>query len=72
MINKRFTIKKKLGEGRSKVFLCTDNENPEKEYAIKILPAEADENEVKVFRNEFFTLQKLNHPNIIASTKREL
>ncbi len=67
MINKRFTIKKKLGEGRSKVFLCTDNENPEREYAIKILPAEADENEVKVFRNEFFTLQKLNHPNIIAS-----
>ena len=67
MINRRFTIKKKLGEGRSKVFLCIDNENPEKDYAIKILPAEADENEVKVFRNEFFTLQKLNHPNIIAS-----
>ena len=67
MINRRFNIKKKLGEGRSKVFLCTDNENPEKDYAIKILPVEADENEVKVFRNEFFTLQKLNHPNIIAS-----
>ena len=67
MINRRFTIIKKLGEGRSKVFLCNDNENPEKDYAIKILPAGADENEVKVFRNEFFTLQKLNHPNIIAS-----
>jgi len=67
MINKRFIIKKKLGEGRSKVFLCSDNDNPEKDYAIKILPVAADENEIKVFRNEFFTLQKLNHPNIIAS-----
>src|SRR3989339_801404 len=67
MINKRFIIKKKLGEGRSKVFLCSDNDNPEKDYAIKILPAAADENEIRVFRNEFFTLQKLNHPNIIAS-----
>jgi hypothetical protein len=58
MINRRFIIKKKLGEGRSKVFLCSDNENPEKDYAIKILPAAADENEVKVFRNEFSLLMK--------------
>ena len=67
MINNRFTIKKKLGEGRSKVFLCSDNVNPEKDYAIKILPEAADVNEIKVFRNEFFILQKLNHPNIISS-----
>ncbi|HSH66192.1 MAG TPA: hypothetical protein VLB84_10430, partial [Bacteroidia bacterium] len=38
LVNNRYTIKKKLGEGRSKVFLCTDVENPYKEFAIKILP----------------------------------
>ena len=67
MINNRFIIKKKLGKGRSKVFLCTDNDNPEKDYAIKILPETADADEIKIFRDEFFTLQKLNHPNIISS-----
>lgn len=67
MINNRFVLKKKLGEGRSRVFLCMDKDNPEKDYAIKILPASVEENEIKTFRNEFFTLQKLNHPNIITS-----
>ncbi|MEJ2272941.1 MAG: protein kinase [Candidatus Bathyarchaeota archaeon] len=67
MINDRFVIKKKLGEGRSKVFLCIDKDNPEKDYAIKVLSHIAYDNEVKTFRNEFFTLQKLNHPNIITS-----
>ncbi|HSP86522.1 MAG TPA: protein kinase, partial [Ignavibacteriaceae bacterium] len=67
MINDRFKIIKKLGEGRSRVFLCNDINNPEKEFAIKILPETADAPEVKTFRDEFFTLQKLNHPNIISS-----
>lgn len=67
MINNRFIIKKKLGEGRSKVFLCADKDNPEKDYAIKILPGTADAHEIKTFRDEFFTLQKLSHPNIISS-----
>src|SRR5690554_1154786 len=67
MINNRYTIKKKLGEGRSKVFLCTDAENPYKEFAIKILPSSADKDEINIFRKEFFTLQNFNHPNIIAS-----
>ena len=67
MINDRFVIKKKLGEGRSKVFLCSDIENQEKDFAIKVLSSRADNDEIKTFRNEFFILQKLNHPNIIAS-----
>ena len=67
MINNRFIIKKKLGEGRSKVFLCADIDNPGKEYAIKILPENTDAEEIKIFRKEFFTLQNLNHPNIIIS-----
>ncbi len=67
MINYRFIIKKKLGEGRSKVFLCSDADNPEKEFAIKVLPVTKDIHEIKTFRDEFFTLQKLNHPNIITS-----
>lgn len=67
MINNRFTIKKILGEGRSKVFLCSDQENHHKDFAIKILPHNVDQDEIKTFRNEFFTLRKLNHPNIILA-----
>ena len=65
MINDRFHVKKKLGEGRSKVFLCSDTSFPGKDIAIKILPNQADEQEVQAFKEEFFTLRNLNHPNII-------
>lgn len=64
MINNRYEIIKKLGEGRSSVFLCKDIEDPENQYAIKILPPSADENEKEKFINEYFILQKLEHPNI--------
>lgn len=67
MINTRYKIIKKLGEGRSSVFLCKDIENPENQYAIKILPADADDNEKEKFINEYFTLQKIEHPNIIKA-----
>ncbi|MHB1686713.1 MAG: protein kinase domain-containing protein [Ignavibacteriaceae bacterium] len=67
MINERYLIKKKIGKGRSQVFLCRDVEFPEIEIAMKILPGDADPEEVKIFRNEFFILRKLNHPNIIKA-----
>ncbi len=65
MINEKYIIKKKLGKGRSSVFLCEDIDMPEKDIAIKILPEKADEFEKQIFKNEYLTLLKLNHPNII-------
>ena len=67
MINKRYVIKNKLGEGRSKVFLCNDSENPSEDVAIKILSEKADIVEKENFRNEFITLKRLRHPNIVQA-----
>ena len=67
MINERYSIKKKLGEGRSKVFLCSDIENPSEEIAIKILSGNADKAEIESFHNEFITLRRLNHPGIVQA-----
>lgn len=67
MINKRYIISKKIGEGRSKVYNVIDTEFPEREVAAKFLPVTAASEEKEKFREEFFTLQKLDHPNIIKS-----
>lgn len=67
MINQRYFIKRKLGEGRSKVFSVIDSEFPDKEIAIKILPANVPKEESDAFRQEYFTLRKLDHPNIIKA-----
>jgi serine/threonine protein kinase/tetratricopeptide (TPR) repeat protein len=68
MINVRYKILKKLGEGRSKVFLCNDIDSPQSnQIAIKILPKNAAADEIKKFKDEYFTIQKLLHPNIVRS-----
>lgn len=67
MINQRYVLKKELGRGRSRVFLCNDLEFPEIDIALKVLSKDAGENERNIFRNEFFTLKKLNHPGIIKA-----
>jgi serine/threonine protein kinase len=67
MINTRYEILKKLGVGRSSVYLCHDIEAPEAKYAIKILPPTADHYEKEIFIKEYFTLQRLEHPNIIKA-----
>ena len=67
MINKRYIVSKKLGEGRSKVFNVIDTEFPEREVAAKFLPPLASNEEQDYFRDEYFILQKLDHPNIIKS-----
>ena len=67
MINDRYIIKKKLGEGRSTVYLCEDLELPETKIAIKILPANSSDEEAKTFLQEYFILGRLYHPNIIRS-----
>ncbi|RLC49547.1 MAG: hypothetical protein DRI23_09000, partial [Candidatus Cloacimonadota bacterium] len=69
MMNQRFEILKKIGEGRSSVYLCGDIEFPDSLIAIKILPPKTDRAEKENFRNEFFTLQKLDHPNILRANE---
>lgn len=70
MINDRYIIKSKLGEGRSSVYLCKDIEFPEKDIAIKILSPSANKAESNTFIQEYFTLRKLNHPNIIQANNK--
>ncbi len=67
MINKRYIVRKKLGEGRSKVFHVIDTEFPEREVAAKFLSPSASNEEKEFFHEEYFILQKLDHPNIIKS-----
>lgn len=65
MINRRYTILKKIGEGRSSVFLCHDK-NFGKEVAIKVLNPSAGKNEIFAFKEEFLSLKKVTHPNILS------
>ena len=67
MINHRFEIIRQIGKGRSEVFLCKDFEISRKEVAVKFLPRNVDNNELLSFRNEYFLLQNLDHPNIIKA-----
>ncbi len=67
MINERYLKKDKIGEGRSKVFLCEDTEYSNAKIAIKVLSTKADKDEIENFHNEFITLRRLSHPNIIKS-----
>ena len=66
MINGRYKISGKAGEGRSTVFLCEDTLKLNSQLAIKVLPPSVNGEEKKAFRDEYFLLQKLNHPNIIS------
>lgn len=70
MINRRFVIKKKLGQGRSSVFLCEDLEQSKQLFALKVLPRNSSEEELIIFKNEFETIQKLAHTNIIRAYER--
>ena len=67
MINERYLKTDKIGEGRSKVFLCEDTEYSNAKIAIKILSTKADKDEIENFHNEFITLRRLSHPNIVKS-----
>jgi serine/threonine protein kinase len=71
MINYRFNIIKKIGEGRSKVFLITDIEHPDLQLAIKLLQHPFSEEECKIFKEEFLLLERLVHPNIVKVYESE-
>jgi serine/threonine protein kinase len=65
MINGRYEIIEKIGEGRSSVFLCSDKENFNQKIALKVLSNIKDTEDLASFRNEFLNLKNLEHPNII-------
>jgi serine/threonine protein kinase/tetratricopeptide (TPR) repeat protein len=67
MINQRYRIIKLLGKGRNAVYLCDDTGIPGRNVAVKILTENAGAAEEELFNYEFFTLHKINHPNIIKT-----
>jgi serine/threonine protein kinase/tetratricopeptide (TPR) repeat protein len=66
MINSRFDVKGKLGEGRSTVYECMDSRTGEL-YALKVILPSIPVDEKKKFADEFYLLKKLNHPGIIKA-----
>lgn len=66
MINDRYSIINKIGEGRAKVFSCSDKFNPESKFAIKILSYTSNDDELQAFDAEYELLRKFDHPNIIT------
>ena len=66
MINDRYSIIDKIGEGRAKVFSCSDKFNSENKFAIKILSYTANDDELKSFDEEYELLRKFDHQNIIT------
>jgi serine/threonine protein kinase/tetratricopeptide (TPR) repeat protein len=66
MINNRFKIIRRSGEGRSQVYQCTDVQS-DYTYALKVAPLSFSEEELNKFTEEFYTLKKLNHPGIIKA-----
>jgi serine/threonine protein kinase/tetratricopeptide (TPR) repeat protein len=70
MINGRYEIIEKIGEGRSSVFLCSDRENFNQKIALKVLTNSNDAEDLSSFRNEFLNLKNLEHPNIVKAIDR--
>ena len=71
MINSRYKIIDKIGEGRCKVFLASDKLYPGENFAIKLLQYPFSDEEEKVFKKEFLLLEKINYPNIIKVNEYE-
>ncbi|MBZ0200672.1 MAG: protein kinase [Ignavibacteriaceae bacterium] len=67
MINNRYIIHKKIGEGRSSVYLCKDVEYPQRSTAIKILNADSSPDDLAAFQKEFFTIKKFSNPFIVKA-----
>lgn len=65
IINRRYEIIKKLGEGRSQIFLVKDNYYPKNEFAMKILSHNAIPSEIQNFKDEYYLLKSINHSCIV-------
>lgn len=70
MINGRYELIKKIGEGRSSVFLCSDHESFNQKIAVKVLTNSNDSGDLVSFRTEFLNLKNLEHPNIVKAIER--
>jgi serine/threonine protein kinase/tetratricopeptide (TPR) repeat protein len=70
MINGRYEIIEKIGEGRSSVFLCSDKESFNQKIALKVLTNSDNPDDLTSFRNEFLNLKNLEHPNIVKAIER--
>jgi len=64
MINFRYQIISKIGEGRSQVFKAFDSQN-KIFVALKVLSKGRPREEHLKLREEYFTITQLDHPNII-------
>lgn len=64
MINFRYQIINKIGEGRSQVFKAFDSQN-KIFVALKVLSKSRPREEHLKLRDEYFTMAQLDHPNII-------
>ncbi len=65
MINNRFHISEKIGEGRTSVFLCADKNHPGKKFALKYLEKNSEEVDIVNFHNECDILSNLDYPSIV-------
>jgi tetratricopeptide (TPR) repeat protein len=68
MINHRYIVLKRLGEGGSgEVFLVEDTTEPGRQAAMKVLraPAQPADQPDEQFRNEVGALTALRHPNLV-------
>lgn len=66
IINSRYKVIKKLGSGRSDVFLVEDLEFENRLIALKLISkGQITQDELSSLRNEFRLLSGFNHPNIV-------
>jgi len=66
MINNRYEVIKKIGEGRSCVYHCIDSKT-NNSYALKAVSPSITEEEQLKFAGEYRIIKKLNHPGIIRA-----
>jgi tetratricopeptide (TPR) repeat protein len=67
IINRRYDIIKKIGEGRSQVFLVTDNYYPNISFAMKLISQSVAPKELQSFKDEYYLLKSFNHRNIVKA-----
>ena len=66
-INGRFRLIRSLGQGgMGEVFLAEDLSNPGQEVALKVLRTEAVGEDVDGLRDEFRSMTRLRHPNLLT------
>lgn len=65
IINRRYEIIEKLGEGRSQVFIVKDIYYQNQHFAMKIISNQSMPTEIQSFKDEYYKLKSMEHPGII-------